>query len=47
MQILTIRVQILTIQTKFGALKGIRSIWMQIRTSRMGFEAFESKFEPF
>ena len=47
MQILTIRVQILTIQTKFGALKGIQSIWMQIRTSKKVFEAFESKFEPF
>jgi len=35
----SIRIQIWTIQKD-------RSIWMQILTTRKGFEAFESQFEP-
>jgi len=47
MQLLTNQSIQMQIQNIWRYLKGIRSIRMQVRTIRKGFEVFECKFQPF
>ena len=47
MQIRTIRKDSKHSNANLNHSKGIRSIWMQIRTIQKGFKAFKCKFEMF